>query len=251
MAAAKKLGYIGEGLENTPGALTPWRLWFGLIHQMNAHLIVNGKPAWGQAGVTALQDMRTWVKDGYSPLNTNYNAQLNDFVGGRSLFMIDGVWERPVMVSATRKGELRFKYAMMTMPKFYQTDATWSDSHSFVMPASKYQKLSPQVKAGVLAFLNFWVHHEIVWTHGGEIPSFLPVIHSAAFKAEVPNNEYFSSAKIVRYEPQYWFSGAAGPMETDAGNIFPLAISGKMSVKAALAEFASKLEALMKQPAPK
>ncbi len=133
------------------------------------------------------------------------------FLGGRSGFLLGGDWNRPTLVDAEAKHQLPFDYEILPLPKFYQAQRSWADSHSFAMPG-KGNTLSPEKLAAVLQFIAYVEKHSLEWAEGGHIPAYLPVTNSAAYSALKPNVEYRRAADtsptiLTRGSP-----GVAGPL---------------------------------------
>ncbi len=196
---------------------------------------INDKASYGAAGQTALAAMASWVKDGLMLGKLDPPTAPGLFLGGRSGFLLGGDWNRPTLAGAEAKHQLTFQYEILPLPKFYQTQRSWADSHSFAMPG-KNHKLSPQKLAAVLQFIAYVEKHALIWGGGGHIPAYLPVTNSAAYRALKPNDEYRHAADIVAYDPSAWFAGVAGPLYQIAARDLNAGMNGQMPVDRAMTD---------------
>ena len=59
--------------------------------------------------------MQKWVKNGWTPANTEYPASIALFTSGKAAMHINGVWEVPTMVDLAKKGQL-FDWGAIQIP---------------------------------------------------------------------------------------------------------------------------------------
>ena len=244
-AIKDKTGAGGLSFETGAGSYSLWRLWVSMIAQQNGSIIKNNKLSYGEAGAKALQAMTDWAKDGLMAKNTDYPTSVANFVNGKAAFMFNGVWEVGTMVDTKAAGKL-FDYGVDTLPNFFGKAANWGDSHAFSIPNNAGKTADANKVKGALEFVAYVQKNSAVWAKAGMIPAYLPTLNSAEYKALKPNADFSAdAAKRVAYDPQGWYSGAAGPLEALSSQYFPAAVNGQVSVADALKEFDAKATELM------
>lgn len=222
------------------GETMPWRFWYAAYRQMGGEVVVdNGKKialnsAHGLKATAFLEDITRKYK--VAGANTDYVASVALFNSQKAAFMWNGEWE----VTTFQKSGIPFD--MTLFPNLFGSEATWSDSHSFVIPRD--HALNAQQLHVTLTFISYILKHSLIWAQGGHIPAYLPVVHSPAYKHLLPQAHYAAEANHVNYDPLAPYSGAAGPMETDAGKDFESVLSGQASPSQGFAQFASNLRQL-------
>jgi multiple sugar transport system substrate-binding protein len=227
-----------------------WRIWYTLFKQQGADFIKDGKLTFDDVynqGTKSLQIMADWVKDGLVPKNVGYQAMVALFSAGRAVFMINGDWEVPTMVDLQKKGKLPFDYGVAAMPKFFDNQLTWADSHQFAIPNNEKTPPTPEKVAAALKFIAFFVNQP-TWAGGGHIPASLAVQQSEAYKQMVPNNEYSAqAAEDVVFEPILPIFGVGGPTFAPIGNFLVPAVNGGLPVDQAIKEFTGELQKFVQQ----
>jgi multiple sugar transport system substrate-binding protein len=236
-----KTGAYGVEFASDATAADVWRVWYSLLRQQDAQVVAGNKAAFDKAGTVALAAMADWVKSGLMLGKLDPPTAAGLFLGGRSGFLLAGDWNRPTLADAQAKQQLKFDYAILPLPKLYQTAAAWADGHSFGLPG-KANTLAPEKLAAVLRFVAYVETHALVWAEGGHIPAALPVTQSDAYLAMRPNNEYRGAADEVAYDPSVWYAGVAGPLYQLAGRYLNAGMTGQMPVDAAMAQFADGVD---------
>ena len=174
-----------------------WRIFYTLLNQQDGEFLKDGKFLDGDnlaKATTALAEMQKWVKNGWTPANTEYPASIALFTSGKAAMHINGVWEVPTMVDLAKKGQL-FDWGAIQIPVFYAHPATWADSHSFAIPNRKGNPVDPAKRKLVLDTIHWFNEHSLEWAGGGHVPAYLPVQESAEFKALKPNSDYARSPR--------------------------------------------------------
>ena len=250
-AVKDKDGVAGVTMETAPDSYMPWRLWETMVYQRGAHVIDNGKLVYGEDGKAALTEMASWYAKGYGTKNLDYSASTTEFISGKAGFMINGVWEVPTMVDGRESKKIAFDYGIVALPSLYKNDNTvWADSHAFALPNNKGKELDAAHVKGALAFVAYVEKNAIVWAKGGHIPASKAVTESDAFKNLKPNADFAQPVvKSVAYDPDGWYSGAAGPLEAASAKYFPAALTGQLPVDQALKMFDSDADKLLRSPA--
>lgn len=247
----QRTGRVGLAMESGQGSYAIWRLWVSLLAQRKVPLIENGRFAYGSAGVEELAKVSAWFTRGYGPVGLDYPASTSQFMGGGAGFMINGVWEVPEVVRATKQGTLGFEYGIVPFPRLYQDASVWTDSHAFAIPANEGRPMAPERLRGVLAFMAYVSRHSMGWAEGGHVPAYRPVAESAEARALMPNALYASAAQNVVYDPDGWYMGAAGPVESMASKFMPGALSGQLTPAEALGMFEKEAMRLLRKRPPR
>ncbi|MBV8141330.1 MAG: ABC transporter substrate-binding protein, partial [Verrucomicrobia bacterium] len=156
-------------------------------------------------------------------------------------------WEVPTLVDLQKGAKLPFEYGITALPKFFDNQKTWADSHQLAIPNNEKNPESPEKIAAVLKFIAYFVK-QIAWAGGGHIPAYLPVQDSEAYKQMVPNNEYSTqAAKDVEFEPALPIFGVGGPTFAPISNFLVPAVNGQISVDQGMKGFVGELEKFAKQ----
>ena len=247
----ERSGKAGLAMEASQGSYAIWRLWLSLLNQRKATLIENGRFAYGRAGVEELAKVSAWFTRGYGPAGLDYPASTSQFMGGGAGFMLNGVWEVPELVRATRQRTLGFEYGIVPLPRLYQDASVWTDSHAFAMPSNEGKPMDPAKLQGVLAFMAYVSRHSMGWAEGGHVPAYRPVAESPAARALMPNALYAEAAQNVVYDPDGWYMGAAGPVEAMASKFMPGALSGQLTPAEALDMFEKEASRLLRKRPPR
>ena len=247
----ERTGKAGLAMESGQGSYAIWRLWVSLLAQRKVALIENGRFVYGQAGVEELARVSAWFTRGYAPAGLDYPASTSQFMGGGAGFMINGVWEVPELVRATKAGTLGFDYGIVPLPQLYQDASVWTDSHAFAIPANEGRPMTPEKLRAVLAFTAYVSRHSMGWAEGGHVPAYRPVAESAEARALMPNALYADAARNVVYDPDGWYMGAAGPVEAMASKFMPGALSGQLTPIEAMGMFEREAARLLRKKPPR
>jgi multiple sugar transport system substrate-binding protein len=247
----QRTGKAGLAMESGQGSYAIWRLWLSLLAQRKVTLIENGRFAYGRAGVEELARVSAWFTRGYAPAGLDYPASTSQFMGGGAGFMLNGVWEVPELVRATRAGTLGFEYGIVPLPRLYQDASVWTDSHAFAIPANEGRLMPPDKVRAVLAFMAWISRHSMGWAEGGHVPAYRPVAESAAARALMPNALYAQATRSVVYDPGGWYMGAAGPVQAMASKFMPGALSGQLTPAEALGMFEREASRLLRKKPPR
>lgn len=250
-AVRQATGRPGMTMESSQSSYAIWRLWITMLAQRNAPLIENGRFAYGPLGVDSLARISNWFKAGYAQPGLDYAASTSQFMGGNAGFMINGVWEVPEMVRATRQGTLGFEYGIVPLPRMFSNDSVWADSHAFAIPANEGRPMSQQKASAVMRFVAFVSKNSLGWAEGGHVPAYRPVAESPAARALQPNSAYAEVPRHVIYDPDAWYMGAAGPLEAMASKYLPAALSSQLAPGQALRMFETEAARLIRKRPPR
>jgi multiple sugar transport system substrate-binding protein len=248
----ERTGAQGLAMECSPNSVTPWRLWLSLLAQRNAPLIEGKHFAYGKAGEETLAAVSNWFALGYARRGLDYPASTSQFMSGKAGFMINGVWEVPALVSAAATSPSAFAYGVAPLPRLYDNASVWGDSHGFALPANAGNPMPPAKVAAALQFVAYVSRNSLSWAKGGHIPANKAVAESPAALALTPNNSYAESvAHNVVYDPDGWYAGAAGPLQTSSSKFLPAALSGQLTPAKALSLFEAEAGKLLVRSQPK
>ena len=250
-AVRQATGRPGMTMESSQSSYAIWRLWISMLAQRNAPLIQNGRFAYGPVGVDSLARVAAWFQQGYAQPGLDYAASTSQFMGGNAGFMINGVWEVPEMVRATRSGTLGFEYGIVPLPRMYGNDSVWADSHAFAIPANEGRPMSPEKARAVMRFIAFVSKNSFGWAEGGHVLAYRPVTESPAAQALMPNRLYADVPRHVIYDPDAWYMGAAGPLEAMASKYLPAALSSQLTPAQALRMFEIEAARMIKKRPPR
>jgi multiple sugar transport system substrate-binding protein len=250
-AATERTGRRGLTMESSQSSYAIWRLWLAMLAQQNVTIIKDGRFTYGPAGAATLARISDWFTRGYAQAGLDYPASTSQFMGGNAAFMLNGVWEVPELVRATKAGTLGFDYGIVPLPRMYANASTWADSHGFALPANPGHEPSPAKVQAVLRFVAYVSKHSLGWAEGGHIPAYRPVAESQAAKTLMPNALYAQAAHDVVYDPDGWYMGAAGPLEAIASKFLPAALYGYLTPAQAVHRFETEAARLVRKRPPR
>jgi multiple sugar transport system substrate-binding protein len=250
-AALAKLtanGVVGLSVPTADGG-TMWRIFYTLLNQQDGtFLSKDGKFLDGDSldkAATALTEMNKWVKNGWTPKQTEYPASIALFTSGKAAFHINGVWEVPTMVDLQKKGSL-FDWGAIQIPAIFAHPATWADSHSFAIPNRQGNPVDPAKRKIVLDTIHWFNLHSLEWAGGGHLPAFSPTRSSDDFKNLKPNSDYSSLAATAVFDPVSTLAGVASPVYDAAGNFVLPAMNGDLDPKDAASQMRDDLQGQVK-----
>jgi len=250
-AALAKLtanGNVGLSVPTADGG-TMWRIFYTLLNQQDGvFLSKDNKFLDGDnldKATTALTEMNKWVKNGWTPKQTEYPASIALFTSGKAAFHINGVWEVPTMVDLQKKGSL-FDWGAIQIPALYAHPATWADSHSFAIPNRQGNPVDPAKRKLVLDTIHWFNMHSLEWAGGGHLPAFAPVRNSDDFKNLKPNSDYSTLAATAVFDPVSTLAGVASPVYDAAGNYVLPAMNGDLAPADAASQMRDDLQGQVK-----
>jgi multiple sugar transport system substrate-binding protein len=241
----------GLTMESSQSSFAIWRLWLSMLAQQNVAIVRNGQYSYGPAGAATLARISDWFRKGYAQAGLDYPASTSQFMGGSAAFMLNGVWEVPELVRASKAGSLGFEYGIVPLPTMYANASAWADSHAFAMPSNAGNPASPAKTRAVLKFVAYVSRHSMGWAEGGHIPAYRAVAESPEALALQPNAQYAAAAHSVVYDPDGWYMGAAGPLEAIASKFLPAALYGYMTPAEAVHRFETEGARLIRKRPPR
>jgi len=251
LQGVKAKGDMGLSMETSPMSYMPYRLWLSMISQQGGKTIENNKFVFGDAGKKAMDAMAGWYSAGYATKGLDYASSTTEFMTGKSAFMINGVWELPSVTDGMKNDKLGFDVGIVSLPSFFNgVQAAWADSHALAIPNNKDKPISAEKMLGVTKFATYINQHAITWSEGGHIPAYEPTVETKAFKEMPLLSDYVTNtASHIVYDPDGWYSGAAGPLQATASKYFPAALTGQLPTAKALQMFERDAGKFMSRPA--
>ncbi|WP_246470203.1 ABC transporter substrate-binding protein [Cohnella nanjingensis] len=183
----------------TPFALSnsnddPYRLWWALYSQLGGNDVIADdlKTAALDAdkGAKAAQYIQDLYTNGY--IKKNDPDFYKNFQSGTAAIMMTGVW-----ATGTWESTKGLEFGAMPIPKIYDQEATWGDSHTIILPVTK--KEDETKRKAAIVFANYLADNGAIWAKAGHIPSKPSVIESAEFKALPNRSDYASVAGTVKF----------------------------------------------------
>jgi multiple sugar transport system substrate-binding protein len=184
----------------TPFALSntnddPYRLWWALYSQQGGNDVIADDLKTAQLdadkGVKAAQYIQDLYHK-YSVIKLNDPDFYKNFQSGTAAIMMTGVWATGIWEST--KG---FEFGAMPIPKIFDQDATWGDSHTIILPTTKDE--DPVKRKAALTFANWLADNGQVWAKAGHIPSKPSVFEKQEFKDLPYRSDYVSVADTVKF----------------------------------------------------
>lgn len=251
LESVKQTGAVGLSMETSPMSYMPYRLWLSMIRQQGAQTIQNNQFVFGEAGRKAMDAMASWYSQGYATKGLDYSSSTTEFLTGHSAFMLNGVWEIPSVMDKMNNKQQVLDIGVAPLPAFFNGNpAVWADSHAIAIPNNKGKPITAEKMLGIVKFATYVNEHALTWAEGGHIPAFEPAVSTETFKAMPLVNDYATAtASHIIYEPDGWYSGAAGPLQATASKYFPAALTGQLAPEKALQMFERDAGKFMNRPA--
>lgn len=185
--------------KTTPFALSnsnddPYRLWWALYSQLGGNDVVADDLK------TAAVDAEKGAKaaDYIQKLYTNGYIKKNDpdfyknFQSGTAAIMMTGVW-----ATGTWESTKGLEFGAMPIPKIFDQEATWGDSHTIILPTTKDDDKAKRQAA--ITFANWVADNGQIWAKAGHIPSKPSVLEKQEFKDLPYRSDYASVADTVKF----------------------------------------------------
>ncbi|NBZ86282.1 extracellular solute-binding protein [Stagnihabitans tardus] len=192
---------------------------------------------------TAINVISTWVKEGWNPAKTDYPTTVALFTSGKAPFMINGVWEVPTMDDLNKQGKL-FNWGAIEIPALFDKTCTYSDSHTFAIPANAGKEVSPEKHAAVLQVIKFMADNSLFWATAGHVPANKAVTETPEYKAMQPQATYQPLTANAVFDPKSVNAGVASPLFDTAGNAITPAMNGELDPMDAAKQIQEELNAM-------
>jgi multiple sugar transport system substrate-binding protein len=190
-----------------------------------------------EAGVEALEWMRSQVQNGASPKNVSNDADAVAFRQGRNALHFNGIW----MMNEWEKVK-ELEWAAAPLPTIGDKPAVWASSHNMFVTTQATK--DPNKLNAARAFISYISERSIEWAKSGQIPARNSVRESPEFAGLKVQSALAEQLPNVVFPPAVPGIGdvTTPTYETAVNEV----ILGKKQVKAALDEAAKKADAMLK-----
>lgn len=183
----------------TPFALSnsnddPFRLWWSLYHQLGGNDVISDDLSTAaldaDKGAKAAEYIQNIYAKGY--IKKNDPDFYKNFQSGTAAIMMTGVW-----ATGTWEATKELEFGAMPIPKIFDQDATWGDSHTLILPVTKSE--DPEKRKAAVTFADWIAENGQVWAKAGHIPSKPSVFDKQEFKDLPYRGDYASVADTVKF----------------------------------------------------
>ncbi|MEP6828432.1 MAG: extracellular solute-binding protein, partial [Aestuariivirga sp.] len=223
-----------------------YRTIYSLMGQQDGTLMTDGKFLVGDNAKkleNSLAMIADWTKSGLQSPYTDYPSAVALFTSGQAAMMINGVWEVPTMTDLKKGGKL-FEWGAIELPVLFNHASTYSDSHTFAIPANKGKVMSPEKHKAVLEVMSWMDKNSLFWATAGHIPAYGPVRATAEYKKMEPNATYSPLTANMIFDPKSPLAGVAGPIFDVMSTYFVPAQNGELDPAEAVAKIKKGLDDL-------
>ncbi|SET69983.1 ABC transporter substrate-binding protein [Paenibacillus sp. NFR01] len=186
----------------TPFALSnanddPYRLWWSLYSQLGGNDLISDDLKSAaidkEKGIQAADYIQKLYTEGY--IKKNDPDFYKNFQSGTAAIMMTGVW-----ATGTWESTKGLDFGAMPIPKLYDQEATWGDSHTIILPTTS--KEDPAKRKAAMIFANWVADNGQIWAKAGHIPSKPSVIEKQEFKDMPYRSDYAAVASYVKFSKQ-------------------------------------------------
>ena len=223
-----------------------YRTIYSLMGQQDGTLMTDGKFLVGDNAKkleNSLAMIADWTKSGLQSPYTDYPSAVALFTSGQAAMMINGVWEVPTMTDLKKGGKL-FNWGAIELPVLFKHASTYSDSHTFAIPANKGKVMSPEKHKAVLEVMSWMDKNSLFWATAGHIPAYGPVRATDDYKKMEPNATYSPVTANMIFDPKSPLAGVAGPIFDVMSTYFVPAQNGELDPAEAVAKIKKGLDDL-------
>ncbi|MGG4128402.1 ABC transporter substrate-binding protein [Paenibacillus illinoisensis] len=183
----------------TPFALSnnnddPFRLWWSLYSQLGGNDVISDDLKSAaidkEKGIQAADYIQKLYTEGY--IKKNDPDFYKNFQSGTAAITMTGVW-----TTGTWESTKDFEFGAMPIPKFYDQDATWGDSHTIILPLTQDEDEAKRKAA--MIFADWVADNGQVWAKAGHIPSKPSVLEKQEFKDMPYRSDYSEVASVVKF----------------------------------------------------
>lgn len=183
----------------TPFALSnnnddPFRLWWSMYSQLGGNDVIsddlNSAAIDKEKGIKAADYIQKLYTEGY--IKKNDPDFYKNFQSGTAAITMTGVW-----TTGTWESTKDFEFGAMPIPKFYDQEATWGDSHTIILPLTQDEDEAKRKAA--MIFADWVADNGQVWAKAGHIPSKPSVLEKQEFKDMPYRSDYSDVASVVKF----------------------------------------------------
>jgi multiple sugar transport system substrate-binding protein len=233
----------GKGIQGhwvTPWFFTGGHQFMSLLWQFGGELTdaEGTKATWNSdAGVEAVEWLRSLIDKGYSPRNVGQDADNIAFKNGQAAFMWNGAWG--IADYSSTEG---FKFETAPLPQIGSRRAAWSNSHQFVVP--RPADPDPNRLQAVKALIDS-VTKSPKWAEAGMIPARKSARETEAFKKLVPQTQIARQLPDLRFQAAV--PGLSDVRESTLDQAISQAINGERPIREALDDSARRADELLRR----
>jgi multiple sugar transport system substrate-binding protein len=183
----------------TPFALSntnddPYRLWWALYSQQGGNDVIADDLKTAQIDADKATKAAAYVQNLFTKgyIKKNDPDFYKNFQSGTAAIMMTGVWATGIW--ETTKG---LEFGAAPIPKVFDQDATWGDSHTIVLPVTKDE--NPEKRKAAVIFADWLAENGQIWAKAGHIPSKPSVFEKQEFKDLPYRSDYVSVADTVKF----------------------------------------------------
>lgn len=221
------------------------RNFYTFVMQQNGALFVDGRANFRtEEARNALALFKTIHDRGFTTRNQDYSAAVASFLNGDGGVTLAGTWMVGAFDAESRRSgrPLSGGYAVVPYPQLFPgRDATFADSHTWVMPHDPRRK--PAERDAGLRFLKFFASHDGQWARTGHLPAFQAVIDSAEWRALPHRAGLARLAEVATPLPKD--VRRQFPLETIVGQEAAAAISGAKPIDRTLSDMERRVNAVL------
>ncbi|MFM9278730.1 ABC transporter substrate-binding protein [Paenibacillus jiagnxiensis] len=186
----------------TPFALSnanddPFRLWWALYSQLGGNDVISDDLKSAsidkEKGIKAADYVQKLFTEGY--IKKNDPDFYKNFQSGTAAIMMTGVW-----ATGTWEATKGLEFGAMPIPKIFDQEATWGDSHTIILPLT--QNEDPAKRKAAMIFADWVAENGQIWAKAGHIPSKPSVLEKQEYKDMPYRSDYAEVASVVKFSKQ-------------------------------------------------
>lgn len=186
----------------TPFALSnsnddPFRLWWALYSQLGGNDVISDDLKSAaidkEKGIKAADYVQKLFTEGY--IKKNDPDFYKNFQSGTAAIMMTGVW-----ATGTWEATKGLEFGAMPIPKIFDQEATWGDSHTIILPLT--QNEDPAKRKAAMIFADWVAENGQIWAKAGHIPSKPSVLEKQEYKDMPYRSDYAQVASVVKFSKQ-------------------------------------------------
>ena len=171
-----------------------YRLWWGLYSQLKGDPIASDGELTidKDKAIKAAEYMKTIYDEEFTPLNSEYDESVNLFRNQETALLLTGVW-----ITGTLEAEEELDFGVMPMPKVFDQQSVWADSHSLVLPHNDGDTVKEEA---ALTFAEWLTDNGEMWAKAGHIPSKDSIVENESFQNMPYRMDYVNAADFASFD---------------------------------------------------
>ena len=151
-------------------------------------------------GLKAAELLDAIFTEGLSNKAYDYAGAEQAFLNGEAGLLLNGTWPVDNYEAQAKGGKGGLKnYKVANLPKLFDQDAVWADSHEWIIPMDANRP--PEETQAAVVFLKFLDDNNYEWSRTGHLSVRQSIIDSDQFKALPHRSEYADTSKRARALP--------------------------------------------------